>query len=222
MKKSIFGPGLMFLGATLLVVSLLMSSPKAYSGLRVQDGGSSTPTPAPSSNSPTPGAQSSGAILIDPTGAIIALMGDSGGDGLPGPDALGNILLNLKPSTSPVPANVTLSPSVTQNPDWLKLTQNGVYFPVYVPPNSAGSSPVAAVKVPASTLVGFCSGGYYDKATGKCSNGQFPYKMVPLNSLSDPAAQTPTIVCQAPTVPTWNPAMKKWNCIVPAGFKTNL
>ena len=220
MKKSIFGPGLMFLGATLLVVSLLMSSPKAYSGLRVQDGGSSTPTPAPSSNSPTPGAQSSGAILIDPTGAIIALMGDSGGDGLPGPDALGNILLNLKPSTSPVPANVTLSS--TLGSDMAKVTQNGVYFPVYVPPNSAGSSPVAAVKVPASTLVGFCSGGYYDKATGKCSNGQFPYKMVPLNSLSDPAAQTPTIVCQAPTVPTWNPAMKKWNCIVPAGFKTNL
>src|SRR6266404_2503569 len=216
MKKSIFGPGLMFLGATLLVVSLLMSSPKAYSGSRVQDGGSSSPTPAPSSNSPTPGAQSSGAILIDPTGAIIALLGDSGATGLPAPDALGNILLNLKPSTSPVPANVTLSS--TLGSDLPKVTQNGVYFPVY----SAGSSPVATVKVPASALVGFCSGGYYDKATGKCSNGQFPSKMVPLNSLSDPAAQTPTIVCQAPTVPTWNPAMKKWNCIVPAGFKSTL
>src|SRR6266404_3531739 len=218
MKKSIFGPGLMFLGATLLVVSLLMSSPKAYSGSRVQDGGSSSPTPAPSSNSPTPGAQSSGAILIDPTGAIIALLGDSGATGLPAPDALGNILLNLKPSTSPVPANVTLSS--TLGSDLPKVTQNGVYFPVYVGPTSTTGT--ASVKVPASALVGFCSGGYYDKGTGKCSNGQFPYKMVPLNSLSDPAAQTPTIVCQAPTVPTWNPAMKKWNCIVPAGFKNTL
>src|SRR6266404_260477 len=217
MKKSIFGPGLMFLGATLLVVSLLMSSPKAYSGSRVQDGGP-TPTPTASSQSPAPGAQSSGAILIDPAGAIIALMGDSGGDGLPAPDALGNILLNLKPSTSPVPANVTLSS--TLGSDLPKVTQNGVYFPVYVGPTSTTGT--ATVKVPASTLVGFCSGGYYDKGTGKCSNGQFPYKMVPLNSLSDPAAQTPTIVCQAPTVPTWNPAMKKWNCIVPAGFKNTL
>src|SRR2546430_3032688 len=144
MKKSIFGPGLMFLGATLLVVSLLMSSPKAYSGLRVQDAGS-TPTPTASSNSPTPGAQSSGAILIDPTGAIIALMGDSGGDGLPAPDNLGNILLSLQPSTSPVPANVTFSTVVTQNSDWVKLTQNGVYFPVYVGPTSTTGT--ASVKV---------------------------------------------------------------------------
>jgi hypothetical protein len=218
MKKSIFGPGLMFLGATLLVVSLLMSSPKAYSGSRLQDGGSSSPTPAASSNSPAPSVQSTGAILIDPSGAIVALLGD--GAGLPAPDSSGNIAVDLKASTSPVPANLTLS-STLLGSDSAKLTQNGVYFPVYAP-NSAGSSSVATVKVPASTLVGFCSGGYYDKGTGKCSNGQFPTKMVPLNSLSDPAAQTPTVVCQAPTVPTWNPAMKKWNCIVPTGFKNNL
>src|SRR6266404_9016792 len=149
MKKSIFGPGLVFLGATLLVVSLLMSSPKAYSGSRLQEGGP-TPTPAASSQSPAPSAQSSGAILIDSTGAIIALMGDSSATGLPAPDALGNILLNLKPSTSPVPANVTLSS--TLGSDLPKVTQNGVYFPVYVGPTSTTGT--ATVKVPASALVG--------------------------------------------------------------------
>ena len=79
------------------------------------------------------------------------------------------------------------------------------------------------VTVPASAPVAFCSSGNsYNKTTGLCADGKFPYKIVPLNSLNDPAAQNPTIVCRAPTVPTWNPAMKKWNCIVPTGFKNTL
>ena len=101
------------------------------------------------------------------------------------------------------------------------LNKNGVYFPVYVSPGD--SSAVATLTVPASMPVAFCSGNaLYNKATGKCSDGKFPYKIVPLNSLTDPAAQNPTTTCKAPTVPTWNPAMKKWNCIVPAGFKNTL
>ena len=90
-------------------------------------------------------------------------------------------------------------------------------------PAFTASPTTVNVKVPASTPIAFCSSGNtYNKATGLCSDGKFPYKVVPANSLSDPAAQNPTIVCNAPTVPTWNPAMKKWNCIVPTGFKLSL
>jgi hypothetical protein len=76
------------------------------------------------------------------------------------------------------------------------------------------------VTVPASAPVAFCSSGkYYDKSTGKCSDGKFPYKIVPVNSLSDPAAKTPTLTCAPPKVPTFNAASKVWQCIVPTGFK---
>jgi hypothetical protein len=79
------------------------------------------------------------------------------------------------------------------------------------------------VTVPASVPVGFCSSGdYYNKSTGLCADGKFPYKIVPAGSLSDPAAQTPTLTCAAPKVPTFNPATKTWQCIVPTGFKLSL
>jgi hypothetical protein len=216
MKKSIFGSGLMFLGATLLVVSLLMSPPKAYSGSLLQDGGSSSPTPAASSNSQPIAQPLAGPMLVDSSGNPVAGIPD----GLTlAVNAAYMVTLNVAKSSTAVPSGIQLSPSLGDVS--AKLTQGGVYFPVYVPPGT--SSSVGTVTVPASLPVAFCSGGaYYNKGTGQCSDGKFPYKIVPLNSLSDPAAQTPTIVCNAPTVPTWNPAMKKWNCIVPTGFKNTL
>jgi hypothetical protein len=98
----------------------------------------------------------------------------------------------------------------------------GVTMSAQAPALTATPSTVT-VKVPASVPVGFCSSGdYYNKSTGLCADGKFPYKIVPAGSLSDPAAQMPNIVCRAPMVPTYNPAMKKWNCIVPTGFKVSL
>jgi hypothetical protein len=79
------------------------------------------------------------------------------------------------------------------------------------------------VKIPASSPVAFCSSGdYYNKATGKCADGKFPYKIVPVGSLSDPKAQTPNVACTSPKVATFNSATKTWQCIVPLGFKLSL
>jgi hypothetical protein len=95
----------------------------------------------------------------------------------------------------------------------------GVTMSSQAPPFTATPKTVT-VTVPASVPVAFCSSGnYYDKSTGKCSDGKFPYKIVPVNSLSDSAAKTPTLTCAPPKVPTFNAATKTWQCIVPTGFK---
>jgi hypothetical protein len=79
------------------------------------------------------------------------------------------------------------------------------------------------VRVPATLPLGFCvSGTYYNRATGRCSDGKFPYKVVPIISLPDPAAKTPNVICTAPRVPTFNSSTKKWDCLVPTGFKLTL
>jgi hypothetical protein len=80
-----------------------------------------------------------------------------------------------------------------------------------------------SVSVPSSMPVAFCvSSKYYDKRTGKCGDGKFPYKIVPLNGLLDPEAQVPTVACKAPMVATYSDASKKFNCIVPPGFKLSM
>lgn len=79
------------------------------------------------------------------------------------------------------------------------------------------------VTVPASLTVGFCvSGAYYDRQTGLCADGKFPYKIVPLISIAEPAAEIPNVVCTAPRIPTFNSSTKKWACLVPAGFKLSM
>ena len=79
------------------------------------------------------------------------------------------------------------------------------------------------VKLPASATVGFCSSGsYYVKTTGQCADGKFPYKIVSVGSVSNPAAQIPTLACAAPRVPTFLTGYGKWMCFVPTGFKLSL
>ena len=90
-------------------------------------------------------------------------------------------------------------------------------------PATTTAPTTAKVTVPASSPIAFCSSGnYYNKKTGQCADGKPPYKIVPTNSLSDPAAQMPNVACAAPKVAWYNPAMKKWLCQVPPGFKASL
>ena len=204
MKKSIFGAGLMFLGALLLIAPT-----------RVPDGSSSSPTPVAAPSSPPP---------VGPTSSVAPAIAS----GEVAIDNIGDIIGTLLNNPAPVPGDpskvtISVAPLSTSAGDTsTKLTQSGVYFPVYQ--GSPTPTPASVtLTVPATVLVAFCSSGsYYNKATGQCTDGKVPYKMVPTGSLSDPAAQTPTVVCRAPMVPTWNPAQKKWNCIVPAGFKNTL
>jgi hypothetical protein len=79
------------------------------------------------------------------------------------------------------------------------------------------------VKVPASVPIGFCvSGDYYNKSTGLCADGKMPYKIVPVGSLSNSKAQTPTVACTAPKVATFNSSTSAWSCLVPPGYKVNM
>jgi hypothetical protein len=79
------------------------------------------------------------------------------------------------------------------------------------------------VTVPATLPVGFCvSGDYYDRHTALCADGNPPYKIVPIISLAEPAAEIPNVICDAPKIPTFNSSTKKWACIVPAGFKLTM
>ena len=140
------------------------------------------------------------AIVMDSSGNIIGQLAGNGlGDITPVDATLVDVQVRTRTSAPPGVTMSSQAPAFTASPS------------------------TAKVRVPASTLVGFCSSGdVYNKATGLCADGKFPYKIVPTGSLSDPAAQTPTIVCRAPMVPTYNPAMKKWLCIVPTGFKATL
>ena len=140
------------------------------------------------------------------------------------PDAVARM---LEPLTSA--ANPTLARDLSQNGTQaagttitiLNLGGGSETYPLAVAPT--GTTPSQSIKVPASSPVAFCSSGsFYDKRTGLCKDGKAPYKIVPLNSLADPAARTPNVICKAPMVPTFNPASKTWQCIVPAGFKLNL
>ena len=79
------------------------------------------------------------------------------------------------------------------------------------------------VTVPSSLTVGFCvSGTYYDRLTGLCADGKAPYKIVPLISIAEPAAQMPNVACVAPRIPTFNSSTKRWACLGPASFKLNM
>jgi hypothetical protein len=124
---------------------------------------------------------------------------------------------NGTPTTTPTSTSTAVVPvyTYTSLPPGVPTCQ--------LTPAVTATQTVVNVKVPYSSPVAFCSSGnYYNKSTGLCADGKFPYKIVPAGSLSDPAAQTPNVVCRAPMVPTYNPAMKKWLCIVPTGFKVSL
>lgn len=131
-------------------------------------------------------------------------------------DATGNLIGKLIRPVSVAGTTATLEvETLTSAPGAVTMSSQA-------PPFTATPKTVT-VKVPASVPVAFCSSGnYYDKSTGKCSDGKFPYKIVPVNSLSDSAAQTPTLTCTAPKVPTFNAATKTWQCIVPTGFKLSM
>ena len=147
------------------------------------------------------------AIITESNGAVVGI--------IPPPNT-------FTPDSANPTSSVTVSVT-TYTIDQLKAMGVPVASLSSLAPAPTTASTTVKVTVPYSVPVAFCSGGnYYNKATGLCADGKFPYKIVPVNSLSDPAAQNPTIVCRAPTVPTWNPAMKKWNCIVPTGFKVSL
>ena len=133
-------------------------------------------------------------------------------------DAYGNVIGQLAGSGISVDTANVASISVQT----YTSAPTGVTMSPQAPAFTASPSTVT-VKVPASVPIAFCSSGNaYNKATGLCSDGRFPYKVVPANSLSDPAAQTPTLTCAAPKVPTFNAATKTWNCIVPTGFKLSV
>jgi hypothetical protein len=145
-------------------------------------------------------------------------------------DAAARLLQPVDPQS-----NATLAKDLSQNgiepPSTtitiLNLGGGSQTYPINVvtppAPGTAATPQKETVKVAASSPVAFCtSGNFYDKRTGLCKDGKSPYKIVPLNSLADPAAKTPNVICKAPMVPTFNPASKTWQCIVPAGFKLNL
>ena len=158
-------------------------------------------------------------LVLAQTGLQYAVVTDSSGA------VIGQIptdAMSVEPVPNTNPQQVTVSVK-TYTLDQLRAMGVPVTSLSSLAPATTATSTTATVKVPYSVPVAFCSGGnFYNKGTGLCADGKFPYKIVPLNSLKDPAAQNPTIVCRAPTVPTWNPAMKKWNCIVPTGFKNTL
>ena len=199
MKKSIFSAVLMFSGAVLLVVSLLMTGPKAYSGSLLKEGGS--PTPAAPPSSPPPVAPSTPSLPP----AVIAIVVDSVGDNVgrlfnivPIPGDQNNVQIVVKPPTA---------------------NKSQVYYPV----SSANPTPTPAqvfLTVPRTLPVVFCSGAdSYDKHVGRCANAQFVSKIIPIGLFSDPAAQTPTgVACSPPKAPTYDPLMGTWNCIQPPGF----
>lgn len=92
-----------------------------------------------------------------------------------------------------------------------------------VPVTTSCGVPVTLKAVPATTPVAFCvSTKVYDRATGKCGDGQYPYKIVPLAGISDPESKYPTIACTAPKVPTYSNATKKFSCLVPPGVKLSM
>jgi hypothetical protein len=154
-------------------------------------------------------------IVTDSSGGVVGQIDPSWWASL-SPEEIAAV--NGTNTTKPVTVSV-----VTYTPDQLKAMGVPVTSLSSLAPAPTTTQTTVKVTVPYSVPVAFCSGGnYYNKGTGLCADGKFPYKVVPLNSLKDPAAQVATIVCRAPTVPTWNPAMKKWNCIVPAGFKNTL
>ena|SRR6266404_4581194 len=202
MKKSIFSAGLMFLGAVLLVVSLLMTGPKAYSGSLLKEGPSPTPVAAPSSPQPVAPSNSPKSSLPP---AVFAIVVDSVGDNI-------GMLFNIVP----IPGDQNNVQILVKPPT---VNKSRVYYPV----SSASPTPTPAqvfLTVPRTVPVVFCSGAdSYDKYVGRCANGQFVSKIIPISLFSDPAAQTPIGVrCSPPKAPTYDPVMGTWNCILPPGF----
>ncbi len=202
MKKSIFSAGLVFLGAVLLVVSLLMTGPKAYSGSLLKEGPSPTPVAAPSSpppvapsNSPKPNVPPADiAIVVDSFGYNIGTL--FGTKPIPGDQ--NNIQILVKPPT---------------------VNKSQVYYPV----SSASPTPPpfqVFLTVPRTVQVVFCPGSdSYNRGIGRCDNGWPVSKIIPISVFSDPAAQTPTgKTCSPPKAPTYDPLMGTWNCILPPGF----
>ncbi|HEY6118562.1 MAG TPA: hypothetical protein VIV66_01325 [Pyrinomonadaceae bacterium] len=142
------------------------------------------------------------AIVMDSSGNLI---GQLAGDAIPSDGIKVDVTLNI----AEVPVRTrTAAPT-------------GVTMSTQAPAFTAAPTTVI-VKVRPSLPIGFCSSGdYYNRGTGLCADGKNPYKVVPIGSLSDPKAQTPTIVCRSPMVPTFNSASKVWQCIVTTGFKTS-
>src|SRR5438874_6308093 len=140
MKKSIFSAGLMFLGAVLLVVSLLMTGPKAYSGTLLKEGPSPTPVAAPSS--PPPVAPSNSPKPYVPPG-VNAIVVDSVGDNI-------GTLLGI----NPIPGDQNNVQIVVKPPT---VNKSRVYYPV----SSASPTPAPPqvfLTVPRTLPVVFCSG----------------------------------------------------------------
>jgi hypothetical protein len=191
----------MFLGAVLLVVSLLMTGPKAYSGTLLKEGPSPTLVAAPSS--PPPVAPSNSPKPYVPPG-VIAIVVDSVGDNI-------GMLLGIVP----IPGDQNNVQIVVKPPT---VNKSRVYYPV----SSASPTPAPAqvfLTVPRTVPVVFCSGAdSYDKYIGRCANTQFVSKIIPISLFSDLAAQTPGVTCSPPKAPTYDPLMGTWNCILPPGF----
>ena len=201
MKKSIFGAGLMFLGALLLIAPT-----------RVPDGSSGSPTPAAAPSSPTPAAapsspppvaaQSSTPSLPPGVSAIVV---DSVGDNV-------GLLFNIVW----IPGDNKNCQIVVKPPT---VNKSQVYYPV----SSASPTPpppTVLLTVPVTLQIVFCSGtDSYAKGIGRCANGQAVSKIIPISSVADPAAQTPTgASCYAPLAPTWDSWRRTWNCIKAPGF----
>ena len=191
MKKSIFGAGLMFLGALLLVAPT-----------RVPDGGS-TPTPAPAappsvapSNSPTPSLPADIPIVVDSVGDNVGIFVQ-----IIKPIDQNNIQILVVPATmnkSQVYYPVS-SASPTPRPLTLLLT---------VPP----TLPVVFCSGAQSydKHLGKCYGG----------DNPFVSKIVPISFfISNPTAPTPTgAPCSPPKAPTYDPFVRTWNCTQPPGY----
>ncbi len=120
-------------------------------------------------------------------------------------------------SASPTPADtihVRIRPYTTPPPG-VKLSAQA--------PSPTASPTIVTIQVSTNLPVISCvSGNVYNKSTGLCSDGKPPYKVVPVGSVSDPAAKTPTLTCAAPKVPTFSAATKTWVCQVPPGYKVNV
>jgi hypothetical protein len=143
------------------------------------------------------------AIVMDSTGTVV---GQLAGDALD-PNLIPlDITLNL--ASVPVRTRTSAPTGVTMS------TQA---------PAFTNTPTTVTVKISLSSPVAFCSSGdFYNKKTGLCADGKNPFKIVPVGSLSDPAAKVPNVACTSPKVPTFNSGTKKWSCLVTTGFKISL
>jgi len=135
-------------------------------------------------------------------------------------DQYGNLVGQVAPS---LPLSIDSSTNIASVPVTSRIfAPTGVTMSTLAPALTATPTTVT-VKIPSYVPVGFCvSGDYYNKSTGLCADGKRPYKVVPVGSLSNPAANIAKVACAAPKVPTFSSSTSTWSCLVLPGYKVTM